>query len=129
LTVEEQYREIQKIIQTDNQIILVAEGDGQLIGYLRATGGTYNRNRHCAYVVIGIRQTFTGQGIGKQLFVELDKWALAHGIKRLELAVMVTNYAALVVYHRIGFEIEGLRRHSIIVDDKQVDEYYMAKLL
>ncbi|MDM8521586.1 GNAT family N-acetyltransferase [Anaerolineales bacterium HSG6] len=125
----EQQQEIEQILATPNQTILVAEVEGGVVGYIRAMGGAYNRNRHCASVVVGVLQVFTGLGLGKRLFIHLDEWAQTHGIQRLELTVMVDNHAASAVYHRMGFEIEGFRRQALLVDGRYVDEYYMAKIL
>ncbi|WP_235869831.1 GNAT family N-acetyltransferase [Veronia nyctiphanis] len=33
------------------------------------------------------------------------------------------------VYEACGFEVEGIKRHSMVVDGQAVDEYMMAKLL
>jgi RimJ/RimL family protein N-acetyltransferase len=67
-TLEEQRTQIDILLRQVNQTIFVAEQENQLIGYLAASGGTFKRNRHNAYLVIGILQAFTGQGIGTQLF-------------------------------------------------------------
>ncbi|MDM8529412.1 GNAT family protein [Anaerolineales bacterium HSG24] len=127
-TVTEQKQEIEQVIATPNHAIFVVEVEGGLVGYIRATGGAYNRNRHCASIVVGVLQVFTGLGLGKRLFVQVDEWAQENQILRLELTVMVSNHAALAVYHRMGFEIEGFRRQALLVEGKYVDEYYMAKI-
>lgn len=130
MTVEEQRERIKSILSIDNQTILMAEDQqGQLAGYLSATGGDYNRNRHTVYLVIGILQGFTGQGIGAQLFVQVEKWARLHSIHRLELTVMVHNERAVKLYQKMGFKIEGVKKHNLRVDGRYVDEYEMAKLL
>lgn len=127
--IEEQRNEIKGILLRDYETILVAEKDGQLIGYVGAYGGKYKRNRHTAHIVIGILQDFTGQGIGTKLFTELKRWAQKQKIHRLELRVMVHNERAIALYKKRGFEIEGIKRHSLFINGSYVDEYYMAKLL
>lgn len=130
ITVEAQRERIKSIHARDNRIILIAEGrQGQLVGYLSATGGDYKRNRHTVYLVIGILQGFAGQGIGTQLFTQVEKWARTRDIHRLELTVMVHNERAVNLYQKMGFEIEGVKKHSLRVNDEYVDEYEMAKLL
>ncbi|POB10093.1 MAG: N-acetyltransferase [Sulfobacillus thermosulfidooxidans] len=118
------------IDQPHNGFWVVEAVDGTLVGFLRARGHTPRRMAHSALIVVGIRQAYWGQGIGTQLFQILESWAKDHRIYRIELDVMVTNRCALGLYHKMGFQVEGLRRHSIRYTDGQfVDEYMMAKLL
>jgi RimJ/RimL family protein N-acetyltransferase len=113
----------------DNATLLVADTGDQLAGLLEIDGGIFRRNRHSAGLVIGVLQEFAGQGIGTRLFDAADTWAQQHGIHRLELTVMTHNEAAIALYTRRGFQIEGTRRHSLHVNGQYVDEYLMAKLL
>jgi RimJ/RimL family protein N-acetyltransferase len=128
-TIEEQRCEIREILLRDNQTIFVAENDGQLIGYLTACGGRYKRNRQTAYIITGILRGFTSQGIGKKLFEKMEQWAKRKDIHRLELNVVAHNEAAVALYRKMGFEIEGKKKHSLLIDDTYADEYWMAKLL
>ncbi len=129
ITVEGQRKQIERILSQDNQTILVAEREGQLVGYLSATGGRYKRSRHSAYIVVGILQAFTRQGIGTQLFMAMEEWASQHHLHRLELTVMTHNQAGLALYKKQSFEIEGVKKHTIFMNGQYVDEYTMAKLL
>ena len=128
-TVEQQQKHIETILDSDNQTMLVAEIDGQLIGFLGVFGMNVRRKKHSVYLVIGILQAYTGQGVGTKLFSELEKWAKEHDITRLELTVMVHNARAIALYKKLGFVIEGTKKHSLIIDGSYIDEYYMAKLL
>lgn len=128
-TVEEQRALISGTLESPNSTIIVAGSDSTLAGYVSASGGEFNRNRHSAYVVAGVRQEFAGQGIGKRLFTELDGWAARTGIQRLELTVRVDNAPAINLYQRMGYEIEGTKRRSLLLDGEFVDEFYMARLL
>jgi RimJ/RimL family protein N-acetyltransferase len=128
-TIEDQRNEIRDILSRDNQTIFIAEKSDQLIGYLAAYGGRYKRNMQTVYVVTGIVKGFTSQGLGTRLFEQLEEWAKKRKIHRLDLTVMVRNEAALALYKKIGFEIEGRKKHSLFINDSYVDEYWMAKLL
>src|SRR5512139_1996273 len=90
-TLEEQETRIRDILAHDNQTIFVAEEQGSLLGYLAAIGGSYARNKHEVYIVVGILEAFTSRGLGTSLFQALDAWAREHNIHRLELSVMVHN--------------------------------------
>jgi RimJ/RimL family protein N-acetyltransferase len=128
-TPEEQRTQIEHLLKYENQTIFVAEHGDQLVGCLAALGGQFKRNRHSVYIIIGILQAFTGQGIGTKLFQTLEEWAQQQHIHRMELTVMAHNKAGVALYKKQGFEIEGTKRHSLLVNGQYIDEYYMAKLL
>ena len=77
---------------------------------------------------MSVSERSRGIGVGTKLFNELDSWATANNIHRLELTVASKNKAGLSLYKKAGFEIEGTKRQSLIIDGKYMDEYYMAKL-
>ncbi len=128
-TPEEQRQRIKEILWKDNQTIFVAEEAGKLVGYLSATGGHFARDRHTVYIVVGILERFTSQGIGTAFFERLEDWAREYSVHRLELSVMVHNQRGIGLYQKMGFEIEGIKRDSLLVDGSYVDEYYMSKLI
>ena len=109
-------------------LLLVATDDKDIVGFLSAQRGTQNRIRHSAYIVVGIREKFRGIGIGSKLFSTLDIWAKENNIIRLELSVICSNDIARRLYEKNGFEIEGIKKNSMIIDGKYVDEFYMAKI-
>lgn len=129
MTIEEQSQRIKSVLSRNNQMIFVAEHEDRLVGFLGAYGGSFRRNHHCAYIVIGILQDYAGQGIGKRLFEALEEWAIDHKLHRLELTVMSHNERAIHLYQKIGYKIEGTKQDSLWVDGRYVDEYYMAKTL
>ena len=129
IDIEEQRHQIEQVLLSENQMIFVAEHEGQLVGYLGASSGYARRIRHCVEIVIGILEAFTGQGIGSQLFIVMEKWTREKQLHRLELTVMTHNAAGIALYKKRGFTIEGVRQRAMVVNDRYVDEYYMAKLL
>ncbi len=128
-TLEEQRDQIKALPRNENHVIFVAEQDDQLVGYLEASGGTFQRSRQSAYIVIGILQAFTGQGIGTHLFQKLEAWAKQRHIHRLELTVMTHNSRGIGLYKKQGFVIEGMRKHALVINGEYRDEYCMSKLL
>jgi RimJ/RimL family protein N-acetyltransferase len=127
-SVESVRTSLEAMLASDSGAIFVAENEDRLIGYISANQGECLRNRHSAYVVTGIRLAYVGKGIGRRLFGALDEWACDANIIRLELTVMVHNTRAVNLYKKVGFEIEGTRRHALIIDGQPVDEYYMGKI-
>lgn len=122
-------RHLRAVAEEPGSVVLVAEEDGSLGGYVEAQGGEFRRNRHCAHVVIGVREASSGRGVGTALLRELTAWAERHGVHRLELTVMAHNERALALYRKSGFEVEGTRRDALLVDGRYVDELYLARIL
>lgn len=125
-------KRIEDLIQaaaSEGNLLLVAEVDHEIVGYICAQRGIPNRVRHTAYIVVGIRSKYQGHGIGSEFFHYLDKWAVESGVRRLELTVMACNPIAKKLYERNGFIVEGVKKNAMLVDGQLIDEYYMAKLL
>lgn len=129
VTPEQHRKRIQSMKNSRNSTILVAVDAGKLVGYMMVIGGSARRTTHSAYLVVGILKGYRGQGIGTKLFEKLDLWTAEHQIHRLELTVVARNKAAVALYKKMGFEVEGTKRDSLVINGEYVDEYYMAKLL
>lgn len=127
---EQQLKRLEQMEKESNSTIFVVEKeDGKLVGYLIAIGGNVRRNKHNAYLVIGLLQEYRRIGIGTKLFQRLEEWAKTHNILRLELTVVTQNVAGVSLYKKMGFEIEGTKRNSLLINDTFFNEYYMSKLV
>lgn len=129
LTVTQQQAFIERVIQTKRTALFVADDGEDLVGFILAIGGTVRRNRHSAYIVVGIDEAYRGQGVATKLFEAIFVWARDMKISRLELTVIKENKKAYDLYRRLGFSVEGEKIHSLIVDGHPVNEYYMYKLV
>jgi RimJ/RimL family protein N-acetyltransferase len=129
LTPEQAERMIGNFLKDSASALFVAEDTGGIAGYLIARGEDTGRTRHRAYVVTGVHHRARGKGVGTALFRRLDEWACERGLRRLELTVMTENEAAVALYRKMGFEVEGVKRDSLVLDGRYGDEYYMAKIM
>ncbi len=127
-SVDDVRHDIRQRVESPNSALIIAAGNGLIAGYVEAIGGEFNRTRHLAMVVAGVRTSSAGQGIGTRLFEALVAWADSARILRLELTVMAHNKAAIGLYEKFGFVSEGVRRCSVVVDGECVDELAMARL-
>jgi RimJ/RimL family protein N-acetyltransferase len=128
-SVESYSKYLSEMIESDNSTIIVADIDDRLVGLVEATGGSYNRNKHSAHLVIAVLKEFWGKGIGKNLMGKCIEWAEANEIHRLDLSVFTYNTKAIELYEKMGFEKEGIKKHSFKVNANFVDEYMMARLI
>lgn len=129
ISISQQIKEIEFLIGNDNSTIIVAQDGDLLVGYLSAYGRSQTRIRHIVNIGIAILQSHRGQGIGTLLFKEVEAWAKKHNKHRLELTVMENNPHAYGLYRKMGFEVEGLKKDSMFIDGKYINDIYMSKLI
>lgn len=120
---------IDAINENEKSVIFVAVENGKVLGYLIAQNEKPKRIAHRAYIVVGVHRDSRGKGIGKALFAHMMEWAKKVKLHRIDLTVIAENDAAVALYRKMGFEIEGIKRDSLLIDDEYVDEFYMSKLL
>jgi RimJ/RimL family protein N-acetyltransferase len=126
---EDLARRLDQVARSGNSVVIVADVDGDLAGYVELAGGSFRRSRATAYLVIGVVGQASGKGVGAALLTRARDWAAGHGLHRLELTVMARNHRAADLYRRMGFSIEGRRAQCLFVDGRFIDELYMAALL
>lgn len=111
-------------------LLLVAEADGSLVGNagLNPVGAALRR-RHAMALGIAVAKEWQGRGVGSRLMAALldtaDRWL---GCLRIELTVYTDNAAAIALYRKFGFEVEGTLRAFALRDGRYVDALAMARL-
>ena len=111
-------------------LMLCALNDSEkIVGFLWADRGKLNRVLHTAYIVVGVLRDYRNCGIGNAFFDRLDVWARECSVTRLELTVECENSVAVSLYEKHGFIKEGIRRGSMKLNGRYVDEFYMGKII
>ena len=110
--------------------LLVATIDGEVVGNLGLHAASKSpRRKHVGSIGMAVRDDRQGRGVGTALLqaaIELaDGWL---NYQRLELWVYTDNLAALHLYRKFGFAIEGTCRAYAFRDGTYVDAYAMARL-
>ena len=131
LTVAEEQEILAQYALSDNSLYLVAEIQGSIAGVLICKGGTRQATRHA--VTLGgmsVAQAWRRRGIGSQLMARAIEWAKGTGIvTRIELSVFEPNEAAIQLYRKFGFVVEGRRRRAVFRGGQYMDDWIMALLL
>ena len=109
---------------------LVAEVDGKVVGNIGLHAIQKTRRRaHVAAIGMAVHDAWQGKGVGSALMkaaVDLaDNWLQ---FTRIELTVYTDNVAALALYKKFGFEIEGTHKQYAFRNGAYVDSYSMARI-
>lgn len=113
----------------ENVYSFVAEIDGQIVGNLGFEIAKNPRRRHCGSFGMGVMDQYQNSGVGSALLTALieltDNWL---NLKRIELTVFTDNEAAIALYKKFGFVIEGEAQDFAFRNGCYVNAYQMARL-
>jgi RimJ/RimL family protein N-acetyltransferase len=119
-----------KIIKDDtesiNNLFLVAEVNGKVVGFSRCEGSKLKRTSHRVEFGVGVLKEYWGYGIGKNFLKESVNWADSNGIRKITLRVLETNEKAIKLYKEYGFEVEGILKEDKLLSD---GNYYNTLLM
>lgn len=109
--------------------LLVALVDGKLVGNAGLDLSTRRRRTHAAHIGMAVHDQYHNLGVGSALMAALidqaDNWL---NLLRLELTVFTDNQAAINLYKKFGFVIEGTHVAYALRDGAYADVYAMARL-
>ncbi|AZB42426.1 GNAT family N-acetyltransferase [Bacillus sp. FJAT-42376] len=122
----------ERLIKNDTEmpghLFLVAEVEGEIVGFSRCEGNQLKRSSHKAEFGVGVLKDFWGYGIGVNLLKESIAWADSNGIKKMNLNVLETNDRAIKIYSSLGFETEGvLKKDKLLSDGKFYSTILMGR--
>jgi len=104
---------------------IVAELDGEPAGNV-AVWTLTGRNRHVAWLGIGVRRKHWGKGVGSALMHEAIRLAKELGCRRLMLGTTEGNERAIRLYKKFGFEIEAYEDDEAYIDGSWRKNYIMG---
>ena len=131
LTSEEMAIFLNKQASWDNQITLLAFLNDKIAGIVNITADQRKRVRHIGDLFIVIGKKYWNNGLGSLLLEEVVEWAQASGIlRRLQLTVQTRNLAAVHLYQKHGFAIEGRQERGAYIEEGEfIDVYLMGRLI
>lgn len=121
--------QVERLFGHSDHFTLVAEVSGKAVGHITLFMTTKVRDKHCAGLAIAINPDMHGKGVGQALMQEAinqsDNWL---NLVRLELEVHADNHAAIALYERAGFQLEGTKRLSTFKAGKYIDMLLMSRI-
>lgn len=110
--------------------MLVGLIDDRVVGMVSVVTSERPRRKHVGVIGICVHGDWQGKGVGGALMEAIldlaDNWL---NLTRLELEVYADNEAAIHLYERFGFEVEGTMRRHAFRDGEYVDSKVMGRLL
>lgn len=111
-------------------LALIAEHDDEIIGFLTMEPGRRRKIGHTVELGMSVREDWRGKGVGRELLEKAEEWARSvETIEKICLNVFSDNIAALRLYQKAGFVIEGRLVDQIRIGAKYQDLFLMGKRL
>jgi putative acetyltransferase len=102
---------------------------GEVVGNIGLHVNQRPRRSHSADLGMAVRDDWQGRGVGTALMTAAcdlaDRWL---PVTRIELTVYTDNAAAIALYTKFGFVVEGTLRRYALRDGGYVDAHTMARL-
>jgi len=118
----EEEREFLARAEEQGRLVLLAEVEGRLAGWVTVSRFRQDFRRHCVELGIGVQAAWRGVGVGRALMEAAIAWAAAKGFERVELGVRASNDRARRLYERLGFVQEGVARRAVKDDRGHYDD-------
>jgi len=118
LTAEDERLWIEKVQKVPDNLVILAEHLGEVVGFSDFQCGLRKRNAHTGSFSISVRSDFRGCGVGKALIQALLNWADGRQqIEKIGLSVFASNKPAIGLYRRMGFIEESLLKKQIKLEN------------
>lgn len=107
LDLEKEKENFSKALEDDKTVILVAEVDTHVAGFVMGAVEDYQDDLldspYLTVQYVCVDEGFRKQGIAKALMKEIEKWAQKEGIANLDLMVWDTNVPARSLFMKMGY--------------------------
>jgi ribosomal protein S18 acetylase RimI-like enzyme len=104
----------------------VALSGNDVVGWCDISPLRHEGFTHCGALGMGVRQDFRRLGIGTRLLERTIGEAREMGLERIQLEVFASNAAAIELYEKAGFVVEGVKKKGRKLDGEYDDLVEMA---
>lgn len=130
-TLAEEIARISSQERDPGQLVLVAEREGLVVGWLELTPGSSTRTAHRGWVVLAVAADHRRHGIGRALMEALHAWGADHPtLEQVALRCALSNEPAVALYRSLGYVEEGrFTRGLKLGADRYVDLVQLCREL
>ncbi|MFB4166149.1 N-acetyltransferase family protein [Alteribacillus sp. JSM 102045] len=131
LTTTEEKQRIQEDLNRPGNMLLVAEINDEIIGFVSIRNESKKRKAHVGALGIFIQKEWRETSVGSTLMDVILKWAKNNPlIEKVGLAVFSNNERAIHLYKKLGFVEEGRRIKELKFNKEEyIDEILMYKFV
>jgi ribosomal protein S18 acetylase RimI-like enzyme len=109
------------VLANDNCLVLVAEHEGEVVGYIDASVQRPTRPDEagqpwCSINNVVVKCGRRRQGIGSMLLRAAEAWACEKGLAQVRLEVFEFNARARVLYKRLGYDTISRQMGKALAD-------------
>ncbi|GEN53614.1 GNAT family N-acetyltransferase [Halobacillus faecis] len=109
------------------EFFLVAERDGELVGFLNFNLGALSATRHQGTFGVSVKRDVRNMGIGRELVTAMiARCRRTDGLDIIRLNVSESNARAIHLYESFGFQKEGCFQDYIRKNGKSENLIHMA---
>ena len=117
----EDTRKFVRSIMTGGGALYVAVCGDEVVGWCNIVQMKQEGFRHNAKLGMGVLRAYRRLGWGERLARKAIEWAEGTHIERITLKVFASNLAAISLYEKLGFEVEGVSRKARKIDGRYDD--------
>lgn len=129
-TPEQQKNFIKNISYRENCLYICGLIDGRIVSVLSFMTSSNKRLMHRGDLGIGVLKDSWGIGVGNALMDYFFRWAASTGtVKKVDLEVRDDNTAAIALYKKWGYKIEGKIERGMCINGRFCDLYHMGRLI
>lgn len=113
----------------DGYSCLVAARGSEIVGQLSLEVFGHPRRRHAATLGMGVKASARQTGVGSALLAAaIDACENWMNVSRIEVEVYTDNAAAIALYTKFGFSVEGTCRRYAFRNGRYVDVHIMGRV-
>ncbi len=120
---------IKKEITSKHDVSICALSNGKVVGLLRFRRYKLKRLYHSGEFSVFVLKKYNGRNLATRMIELLFEWCRQNSVTKIDLSVMEQNTRALKLYKHLGFEVEGIRKRAVYMNNNYYSLIEMGKAL